>query len=271
MLASRHVSVTDVVTFYKCKACFLERLENGRRGKHTVKTLLGEMLHKLAERCLRGEAEIMERLYANRRLDPRSLRRCYKRFAEDASKEIALRYGGKLVKLAGSLESAQSLLLRASRNIVEQRSLELFKDLRSMGFQQLLHHLHARSFGERLYSRELRLCGSPDMLEVDRVVDFKYSKPGPDGMVREDIVLQLTLYSLLSGRKKLRVVYLPSFIHEDFQLNDAMAQWALRILDELFDFLSNTPEKVEHTCIHPPRYVSVRGEFLWAESISSHQ
>ena len=249
----------------------MERLKNGRRGKHTVKTLLGEMLHELVEKCLRSETEILEKLYLERRLDQENLQRRYRRIAEQASMEIIWRYGGRLVRLSGSIKEAMSLLLRASRNIVGLRSLELLKDARSIGIQQLLHHLHARSFGERLYSRELGLSGSPDMLEPDRVVDFKYSRPGPDRMVREDIILQLALYSLLSGRKKLRVIYLPSFAHEDFQMNDAMAQWALRILDELFDFLSNIPEEVEHTCIHPPRYVSVGGELPWAEYIYSPQ
>jgi len=271
MSTTTRVSVSDVVTFYKCKACFLERLENGRRGKQTVKSLLGEMLHELAERCLRGEAEIMERLYAGRCLDPRNLQRCYRKIARSTCRKVMWRYGERLIELAGSLEDAWDLLLRASENIVRQRVLELFKNLRSIGLQQLLSQLYARSFGKRLYSEELRLCGSPDMLELDRVVEFKYSRPGPRGMVREDIVLQLALYSVLSGRKRLRVIYLPSFIHEDFQLNGVMAEWALRILDELFDFLSNTPERVEHTCIHPPRYVNVRGELLWAESTSSLQ
>jgi hypothetical protein len=176
-----------------------------------------------------------------------------------------------LIELGGSLNYAESLLLKALESIIERRTLELFNGLRSMGLQQLLLQLRGRSFGKRLYSDGLRLCGSPDMLEVDRVAEFKYSRPGPRGIVREDIVLQLSLYSILSGKRGLRVIYLPSFIHQDFRASNTIIKWALGVLDELFSFLSDTPREVEHTCAHRIKYVNVVGELPWAESISSPQ
>jgi len=267
----RHVSVSDVVAFYRCRACFLERLRGGGREKQTVKSLLGEMLHELAGGCLRGEAEMIEMLHVGRRLDPKSLQKRYREAARDIFKSLVWRYGGRLIELGGSLNYAESLLLKALESIIERRTLELFNGLRSMGLQQLLLQLRGRSFGKRLYSDGLRLCGSPDMLEVDRVVEFKYSRPGPRGIVREDIVLQLSLYSILSGKRGLRVIYLPSFIHQDFRASNTIIKWALGVLDELFSFLSDTPREVEHTCAHRIKYVNVVGELPWAESISSPQ
>jgi len=267
----RYVSVGDVVSFYRCRACFLERLRGGGRERQTVKSLLGEMLHELAGGCLRGEVEIMERLHADGRLDPRSLQKCYRRAAMGVLRGVIWKYGGRLAELGGSLEGAEALLSRGVENIVERRTLELFKGLRSMGIRQLLLQLHERSFGRRLYSDALRLCGSPDMLEADKVVEFKYSRPGPRGMIREDILLQLSLYSMLSGKRGLRVIYLPSFIHQDFWADDGVIEWALGILDELFSFLSQAPEEVEHTCARQLEYVSVGGELLWARPTSYPQ
>jgi hypothetical protein len=266
-----HVSVSDVVEFYRCKACFLEKLENGWRGMQTVKSLLGEMLHEFAVRCLRGEAEIVEELHIHGRLDLKSLQQCYKKVAEDASRNILWRSGGRLIGLGGSLEDAENLLVRASEKVVEHRVLELFKGLRSMGIQRLLLHLYERSFNKRLYSNNLRVSGSPDMLEADRVVEFKYSRPGPRGMVREDVALQLSLYSILSGRRCLGVIYLPSFIYQDFQVNGVMIEWALKILDELFNFLSNIPETAEHTCNHQAKFMHVGVEPLWTRPTCSRQ
>jgi hypothetical protein len=262
----RYVSVSDVVSFYRCRVCFLERLRGGGRERQTVKSLLGEMLHELAGGCLRGEVEIMERLHADGRLDPRSLQKCYRRAAMGVLRGVIWKYGGRLAELGGSLEDAETLLLKAVENIIEQRTLELFKGLRNMGFQQQLLRLHERSFGRRLYSNALKLCGSPDMLEADKVVEFKYSRPGPRGMIREDILLQLSLYSMLSGKRSLRVIYLPSFTHEDFWADDGVIEWALGILNELFSFLSQVPGEVEHTCARRLKYVSVGGELLWARS-----
>jgi hypothetical protein len=265
----RYVSVSDVVSFYRCRACFLERLRGGGRERQTVKSLLGEMLHELAGGCLRGEAEMMERLHADGCLDPKSLQKCYREAAKGILRSVIWKYGGRLVELGGSLEDAETLLLRALESIVKQGTLELFKSLRSMGLRQLLLQLHERSFGRRLYSNVLRICGSPDMLEADRVVEFKYFRPGHREMVREDIVLQLSLYSMLSGRRSLRVIYLPSFIHQNFWADDGMTEWALGILDELFSFLSHVPGEAEHTCAHQIKYVSVGGELLWAGYTSS--
>jgi hypothetical protein len=265
------VSVSEVVDFYRCRACFLERLKNGGRGKQTLRSILGEMLHELAGRCLRSEVETIEELYIHGGLDLKSLQKRYRRVAGDTSRSILWKYGGRLVQLGGSLEDAENLLVKASRNVVEQRVLELFRELRGIGFHQLLSNLNQRSFNKRLYSEALRVYGSPDMLEVGRVVEFKYSKPGPRGKVREDIVLQLSLYSMLSEEGNVRVIYLPSFIYEDFQVNNIMIEWALRIIDELYSFLSDIPEKVEHTCIYKPKLMSIGGELLWAGFTYSHQ
>jgi hypothetical protein len=266
-----YVSVSDVVEFYRCKACFVEKLKNGGRGRQTVKSLLGEMLHEFTCRCLRGEADIIEELHTYRRLDLKSLQQCYREAAEDVSRNILWRYGGRLVGLGGSPADAENLLLRASENMVEHRVLELFRGLRSMGLQQLLLHLYGRSFNKRLYLSDLRVCGSPDMLEADRVIEFKYSRPGPTGMVREDIVLQLSLYSILSGRRGLEIIYLPSFVYERFQVNGIMIEWALKMLEELFSFLSNIPGTVDHTCIHGAKYVHIGCGSVWTKSIYSRQ
>lgn len=84
----RHVSVSDVVAFYRCRACFLERPRGGGREKQTVKSLLGEMLHELAGGCLRGEAEMIEMLHVGRRLDPKSLQKRYREAARDIFKSL---------------------------------------------------------------------------------------------------------------------------------------------------------------------------------------
>jgi hypothetical protein len=76
---------------------------------------------------------------------------------------------------------------------------------------------------------------------------------------------------MLSGERNVRVIYLPSFIYEDFQVNNIMVEWALRIIDELYIFLSDIPEKVEHACIHKPKLMSIGGELLWAGFTYSHQ
>ena len=265
------VSVSEIVDFYRCRACFLERLKNSGRGKQTVRSLLGEMLHELAGRCLRSEPETVEELYIYRRLDLKSLQQRYGEASEEISRSILWRYGDRLVQLGGSFEDAENLLMRTLENIIEHRVLELFKGLRCMGFHQLLSNLNQRSFNKRLYSDALRVYGSPDMLEVGRVVEFKYSKPGPRRRVRKDVALQLSLYSILSEERNVRVVYLPSFIYEDFQISNIMIEWALKVRDELFSFLSDIPEKVEHACIHQAQYLHVGGEPLWAGSTYSHQ
>lgn len=227
----------------------------------TRSALVGKMLHDIYKRTLSSEIELLEKLEKAGKLDIKSIRDLYRRTLKETSLRIFERYVGRLRELGEPMNNVLYLLGRFFENVVKERTYYIFKKIKNIGVSGLIPIFTERSFERLFICDKYGVYGSPDIIENNIIYELKYAGPPPKGSIREDFLLQVVWYSILSGIRDVCVTYLPSLKVTRIKVNKGFISWAQDIKFSLLDFLEE-PYEVEHTCNSERRYIVIRGDFL---------
>lgn len=255
------LSVSSIVDFYRCKACFTEVFLYSKRRGLSGKSLVGIILHQFFKEVLLNEVRLIAELEVVEKINLKTIFNLYSALCRDIYYDVLSRYESKLGSLDVSIEVVERLLKRLSKNVVEKRCIELFKNVKNFDLSSLLPMLSKRRMDVKIVSSRYGVCGSPDVIEPNLVYEFKYSRPTSRGLVREDFLLQVVWYSILSETCRIQIFYLPSVLHTDLIIDNSLKAWAIKIRNEVLEFLNGLDniDGLEHTCGHGVRYLPVGG------------